>query len=265
MGIIVEGCLADFKAHGCLGELVCRLAVRIMKADAFRYPTLPEKLQGMDAEDLGSEFILAMFEKDRAKDPSGKRTSWDEVLVKDGATDADLAARTRTMANNWLVDQFHTTQLGRDYEKLRNKLRRATKDGAPMFVHYGAPSAWGLAGGPSKPFHEERCREMRSAARRHTVTRMVSKGKRDGNLGRKGEVEALVLDVLTAAQGTIEQTPLFSLILDRVVGDVVVTDIRPVTDWAGGRVEEFGMDEALDRANKEDDGRRAHNGGLEEV
>lgn len=259
MGIIVEGCLADFKANGCLGELVCRLAVRIMKADAFRYPTLPEKLQGMDAEDLGSEFILAMFEKDRAKDPSGERTSWDKVLVKDGATDKDMATHTRTMANNWLVDQFHATQLGRDYMKLRKKLDRA-----PMFVHYDTPSAWGLAGGPSKPFHEGRCRELRSAARRHTVTRMVSKGKRDGNLGRKGEVEALVLDVLTAAQGTIEQTPLFSLILDRVVGDVVVTDIRPVTDWAGDRVEAFGMDEALDRANKEDDGRRAH-GGLEEV
>lgn len=251
-GIMVDGCLADFRANGCLGVRMGELAEKIMRLDAGNYPTLPEGLQGSEPMDLAYEFLLAMRERDLARYGGSGHTSWDAVLIA-GKTDRDMVAFTRRLANNWLVGQFMRTEKGKEWDRLRKRLERAeVSKGVRMFVHYASPSSWGLAGGSPALTCVAR-RDLEAVARRHTIVRMRPKnpdGTRGGNLGHKGEVEALVRDVLTAAGGAVEQGVLFEIIGGRIVGDPVVASVRPVSDYVadGVRAQDF-MDMALGRAN----------------
>lgn len=258
--IMVKGCLADFEVHGCFGGRMRELAVAIMVREAPKHPKLPERLRDMDPEDLGDTFLLDVWDKDHKNHPDGDVTSWDKVLLKDGATDVDMVKLTHHLVNNWLVDQFKQTPEGKLYECLRSRMKRDKR-----FKLHHNPSAWGLAGGPEEPTAVP-LRELKAAVRGRSIVYKPPKnpdGTRSGNLGKRGEVEAAAAAVLTAAQGIVEQSQLFSIIGKRIVGYPLV-DVITATDWGGGS-EDFDMGETLDRARRECNGRRVRNGGLEEA
>lgn len=194
----------------CLGSLTCQC---VRECVAQQYPkyagSLPTTLGSTD--DCADQFILEklpyIVEKAKREDK----------FENNGAFRHYIASAVKT---------WFSALVGKDTELIRDvvraRLRRMTKAGkGPIQVPgKGRAVRWGLVNGPREPSCVDMA-ALKAVASRFPLEvdytkNLDSSRKRSVQLGKKGQLDALLIGILEQAQGTLSAAQMTSIVLYRL-------------------------------------------------
>lgn len=187
--------LRALKYFGCL---TFELLVKLTREELRRFPALTA-----DPASTHEDYISDFF-ADRGK-------ALTAAALLEAEDDDALGRMFRRWVRNWLIDCHTCTAVG----ALRGRLEKRLARGA-RFERAPAEHHWGLAGGPS----DAGCNDvaaLTTVARRVHVTFYPEPpgGKRRAQLGKPGELEALLSELFLAAQGSLHISTLVAVLAHR--------------------------------------------------
>lgn len=188
----------ELRALGHFDCLTFELLVKLTREELRRFPALTSD-PASTHEDYVSEFFA-----DR-----GKALTAAALLE---AEDDDAVGRMfRRWVRNWLIDRHTNTAIGALRDRLEKRLARDARFERAPAEHY-----WGLAGGPSDAGRND-VAALTTVARRVHVTFYPEPpgGKRRAQLGKPGELEALLGELFLAAQGSLHISTLVAVLANR--------------------------------------------------
>jgi hypothetical protein len=190
--------LDELRSSGQFGAHALEFLVQLAHEELSRFPVLRADRAWSD-EDWAAEFFVAKG-----------RALVTEVAIK--ADDDDAVRRMmRRWMRNWLIDQHARTAWG----ALRDRLeQRLVRDG--RFRRAPAEHFWCLDSGPDTAGSVHLDALVAVAQRTHvTLYPQSSESRRRARLGKAGELEALLANVLVAANGSLHISTLTRVVADR--------------------------------------------------
>ena len=188
----------ELRALGHFGGLTFELLVKLTREELRRFPALTSDPVSTH-EDYVSDFFAAR----------GKALTAAALLE---AEDDDAVGRMfRRWVRNWLIDLHTSTAIGALRDRLEKRLARDSH-----FERAPAEHHWGLAEGPSDAGRND-VAALTTVARRVHVTFYPEPpgGKRRAQLGKPGELEALLGELFLAAQGSLHISTLVAVLANR--------------------------------------------------
>ncbi|MDR6434990.1 hypothetical protein J2790_000111 [Paenarthrobacter nicotinovorans] len=182
----------------CFGPLTVDLLLRTTREELGRFPGLTADIAST-FEDFAYDFFV-----DRGKElATAARLEADD--------DAALGRMIRRWVRNWLIDLHSRSAMGALRDRLEKRLSRDPRFELAPVSHY-----WRLTGAPAEAGTADLA-ALATVARRVHVTYFPepSDGRRRAQLGKTGELENLLEQLLTTAKGSLHIATLVHVIANR--------------------------------------------------
>jgi hypothetical protein len=206
----------EIRALGEFGSQALGLLVHVTENEVRRFPALRDD-RTMTGEDYALEFFTTR----------GKEFTVSAITQAD--SDEALRRMMHSWVKHWLDDENDKTAFGRVRQLLVKRLERGESFWQGPLKHY-----WGLVDGPHEPVAPDPdCLTKAARWRPITMAPADPKAKRRPNIGKTGELEALLVTVLSTAGGCVHVSNLAQVLISRLPNLLDPLTVYPDSDDEG--------------------------------